>query len=185
MTETAESPQPLFQPFTSGDWSAHAAMTDYRAEWFNSLLVERAAWTEQAPTVELLDTGTVIGGPGFVWFRFWIPDLDQLVEKYFNAEGDAIGVYLPVCRPLEREDSAYRTSDLILAIWYNDDKRVSVLREEEFDDSVSRQYLSSEDAERAETRIRELTAAIFREEFPPPLVRNFAIAMEKGRPDSQ
>ena len=183
MTEMVDSSQPLFQPFTSGDWSEHAAMTDYRAEWFNSLLVERAAWTAQAPTVELLDT--VIGGPGFVWFRFWLPDLDQLVEKYFNAEGNAIGVYLPVCRPLEREDSAYSTSDLILAIWYNADKRVSVLREDEFDEGVRRQFLSSEEAERAEIRIRELTAAIFREEFPPPLVRNFAIAMEKGRSDPQ
>lgn len=183
MTETAESSQQLFKPFIGGEWKEHAAMTDYRAEWFNSLLVERAAWTPQAPTVELL--GTVISGPGFVWFRFWLPDLDQLVEKYFNAEGDAIGFYLPVCRPLEREDKAYRTSDLILAIWYNADKRVSVLREEKFDEGVRRQLLSSAEAERAETRIRELTAAIFREEFPPPLVRNFAIAMEKSSSRSQ
>jgi predicted RNA-binding protein associated with RNAse of E/G family len=183
MNETAQSSQRLFRPFTSGDWSEHAAMTDYRAEWFNSLLVERAAWTAQAPTVELLDT--VISAPGFVWFRFWLPDLDQLVEKYFNADGSAIGLYLPVCRPLEREDKAYHTSDLILAIWYNADQRVFVLREEEFDEGVRVQLLNSQEAERAETRIRELTAAIFREEFPPPLVRNFAIAMEKSIPRSQ
>jgi predicted RNA-binding protein associated with RNAse of E/G family len=183
MTETADSPKRLFKPFISGDWMEHAAMAEYRAEWFNSLLVERAAWTAQAPTVELLDT--VIGGPGFVWFRFWLPDLDQLVEKYFNAEGDAIGFYLPVCRPLVREDSGYHTSDLILAIWYHADKRVSVLREEEFDEGVRRQLLSSEEAERAEIRIRELTAAIFREEFPPPLVRNFSIATEKNSSGSQ
>lgn len=158
-------------------------MTDYRAEWFNSLLVERAAWTSQAPTVELHDA--VIGAPGFVWFRFWLPDLDQMVEKYFDAEGAAIGLFLPVCRPLQREDRVYRTSDLILAIWYNADKGVFVLREEEFEDSVREQLISGPEAERAETRIRELTAAIFREEFPPPLVRNFAIAMEKSISSSQ
>ena len=183
MSETAPSSPRLFKTFSSGDWSQHASMTDYRAEWFNSLLVERAAWTDQAPTVELLDT--VIGAPGFVWFRFWLPDLDQLVEKYFDAEGTAIGLYLPVCRPLQREDKAYRTSDLILAIWYNADKRVFVLREEEFEEVVHEQRLTSHEAERAETRIRELTAAIFREEFPPPLVRNFAIAMEKSLSRSQ
>jgi predicted RNA-binding protein associated with RNAse of E/G family len=183
MNETAQSSQRLFRPFTSGDWNQHAAMTDYRAEWFNSLLVERAAWTAQAPTLELLDT--VICAPGFVWFRFWLPDLDQMVEKYFDAEGSAIGLYLPVCRPLQREDKAYHTSDLILAIWYNADKRVFVLREEEFDESVRGQLVNSDEAERAETRIRELTAAIFREEFPPPLVRNFAIAMEKSISSSQ
>ncbi len=176
MTKRAQLSQQLFTSFISGDWQEHAAMTDYRAEWFNSLLVERAAWTAHAPTVELLNT--VIGGPGFVWFRFWLPDLDQMVEKYFNAEGDAIGVYLPVCKPLVQDDKAYRTSDLILAIWYDAAKRVSVLREEEFDEVVRRRILSSKEAERAETRIRELTAAIFREEFPPPLVRNFAITME-------
>ena len=161
----------------------HEAMTDYRAEWFNALLVERAAWAEHAPTIELLDS--VIGGPGFVWFRFWLPDLDQLVEKYFNPEGNLVGLYLPVCRPLAREDKTYRTSDLILAIWYNADKRVAILREEEFEEGVRRQLLSSNEAELAETRIRELTAAIFREEFPPPLVRNFAIAMEKNTSRSQ
>ena len=183
MIEPTQSPQLPSTPFISGDWKEHAAMTDYRAEWFNTLLVERAAWTAQAPTVELM--GVVIGGPGFVWFRFWLPDLDQLVEKYFNPEGNTIGFYLPVCNPLVQEDKAYHTSDLILAIWYNADKRVSVLREEEFDDVVRRQILSSQEAERAETRIRELTAAIFREEFPPPLVRNFAIATEKGTSDSE
>ena len=60
-----------------------------------------------------------------------------------------------------------------------------MLREEEFDEGVRVQLLNSQEAERAETRIRELTAAIFREEFPPPLVRNFAIAMEKSIPRSQ
>ncbi len=183
MSEAAQSSQRLFKSFTSGDWNNQSAMTDYRAEWFNSLLVERAAWTDQAPTLELLDT--VIGAPGYVWFRFWLPDLDQMVEKYFDAEGSAIGLYLPVCRPLQRQDKAYRTSDLILAIWYNADKRVFVLREEEFDEVVRAQGLSSQEAERAEARIRELTAAIFREEFPPPLVRNFAIAMEKSLSRSQ
>lgn len=183
MTETAESSQRMFKSFISGDWSHQAEMTDYRAEWFNSLLVERAAWTENAPTLELLDI--VIGAPGYVWFRFWLPDLDQMVEKYFDAEGTAIGLYLPVCRPLQREDKAYRTSDLILAIWYSADKRVFVLREEEFEDVVRAEQFSSQEAERAETRIRELTAAIFREEFPPPLVRNFAIAMEKSLSRSQ
>ncbi len=183
MSETVQSSQRLFKPFNSGEWNENAAMTDYRAEWFNSLLVERTAWTAQAPTVELHDT--IIGAPGFVWFRFWLPDLDQMVEKYFNAEGTAIGLFLPVCRPLQREDKAYHTSDLILAIWYNADKRVFVLREEEFEDCVRDQSISSQEAERAETRIRELTAAIFREEFPPPLVRNFAIAMEKSISRSQ
>ncbi len=182
MAEMAGSPQRMFQRFNSGDWRADAAMTDYRAEWFNALLVERAAWTADAPEVELMDT--VIGGPGFVWFRFWLPDLDQLVEKYFTAAGDPIGFYLPVCRPLQRDDGAYRTSDLILAIWYNADKRVSVLREAEFDEAHRKQLLSTEEAERAEIRIRELTAAIFRDEFPPPLVRNFAIATENGTPTS-
>lgn len=182
MAETAESSPRMFQRFNSGDWRADAAMTDYRAEWFNALLVERAAWTTDAPEVELMDT--VIGGPGFVWFRFWLPELDQLVEKYFTAAGDAIGFYLPVCRPLQRDDEAYRTSDLILAIWYNADKRVSVLREAEFDEAHRRQLLSTEEAERAETRIRELTAAIFRDEFPPPLVRNFAINTDNSTPAS-
>ena len=198
MTEIDLPPQKEFSRFASGEWQRQDAMIEYRAEWFNSLLVERAAWSPNAPQVKLLDREggpsapveggaspgwlheQVIGGPGYVWFRFWLPELDQMVEKYFEPGGDPIGHYLPICRPLERKDKAYRTSELILAIWYNAEKRVAVLREEEFDESVRQQLLSSKEAERAEKRIRELTAKIFREEFPPPLVRNFAIAMEKS-----
>lgn len=177
MTKPAQPSRILFKPILSGSWQEHAALRDYRAEWLSSLLVERATWTDFAPTIELADA--VIGGPEFVWFRFWLPEPDQLVEKYFDADGTPIGVYIPICEPLLRENKSYRTSELILAVWVDNSKRVSVLREFEFDEAVRRQIISPEEAERAEARIRELTAAIFREEFPPALVRNFAIASDE------
>ena len=165
------------KPLISGNWRKHKAMTAYCAEWLSTLLVERATWMAHAPTIELADT--VISGPGFSWFRFWMPALDQVAEKYFDGAGKEIGVYFPVCQPLVQEGKRYHTSELILAVWYDVAKRVSVLREAEFDEAVRRQMISDNEAARAETRIRKLTAAIFREEFPPPVVRHFAVITEK------
>ncbi len=166
----------LFEPLQSGDWGEHPEMEDYRAEWLSSLLVERAAWRVGARPRRI---GSVeVAGPGFVWFRFWLPEQDQVVEKYFHAEGRALGMYMPVCTPLERRGEVYRATELILGLWLQQSGQVSVLREEEFDAAVEDELLPPVAVERAERRIRELTAAIFREQFPPPLVRNFDIYVQ-------
>ena len=44
MTEAKQAARVLFQPLTNGGWQSHPEMTDYRAEWLSSLLVERANW---------------------------------------------------------------------------------------------------------------------------------------------
>ena len=184
MNETAQSSQRLFRPFTSGDWNQHSAMTDYRAEWFQFLAGSsgRPGQHKHLPSncwirsfARRASSGSASGCQ--TWIR-WSKSIS-------TPRAARSASTFQVCRPLQREDKAYHTSDLILAIWYNADKRVFVLREEEFDESVRGQLVNSDEAERAETRIRELTAAIFREEFPPPLVRNFAIAMEKSISSSQ
>ena len=33
---------------TNGAWQSVAQMTDYRAEWFSEMLVERATWSADA-----------------------------------------------------------------------------------------------------------------------------------------
>lgn len=177
MTKAKQAARLLFQPLTSGGWQSHPEMSDYRAEWLSSLLVERANWKANSFPRSFGDVQ--IAGPGYVWFRFWLPEQDQVVEKYFDAEGNAVGVYVPVTEALERRGDVWRTVELILALWLDANGRVSVLREDDFDEAVEREILTPVAAERAERRIRELTTAIAAESFPPPLVRNFEINVEQ------
>lgn len=158
----------------SGEWRQNPQMADYRAEWLSELLVERSTWRVDASPLRL-NSSTDIAGPEFVWFRFWLPDPDQIVEKYFDAEGRAVGMYLPVCEPLVRQGREYHTRNLILGLWLSPEGHLNVLREDEFETAIETGLLSAEQAERAEARIRELTTEIFQEELPPALVRNFEL----------
>ncbi|MBI3959693.1 MAG: DUF402 domain-containing protein [Chloroflexi bacterium] len=173
MTKATQAARVVFQPLTSGGWQNHREMTDYRAEWLSSLLVERANWRANAFPRSF---GSVqIAGPDFVWFRFWLPEEDQVVEKYFDPSGRSVGMYVPVTEELERRGDLWRTVELVLALWIQPNGRVSVLREDDFDEAVAQEILSPVAVERAERRIRELTTAIAQEQFPPPLVRNFEL----------
>ncbi len=160
----------------SGAWQTNPSLTDYRAEWLSEVLVERATW---APTAEPQQVGDAqVAGPGYIWFRFWFLEDGQVMEKYFDAEGNPVGVYVPICMPLERENSTLSTQGLILALWIEPDGRVTVLHEEEFDAKAMAGELTPVQVEHAEYRIRELTTAIGQNRFPPALVRNFAITVK-------
>lgn len=174
-----------FTVIESGEWQSHSLMTDYRAEWPGDMLVERATWIPDAPQQTLPirgDSPVVIAGPNHVWFRFWLSDDEQVVERYFNANGKAIGTYVPICQPLQRTGQIYRTDNLLLSLWIGADDQVTVLYEQEFDGAVNGNRLSPVDIERAESRIRSLTLAVAQRRFPPALVRNFTINIGGGNP---
>lgn len=162
----------------SGEWQSHALMMDYRAEWPGDMLVERATWIPDTPAEEIKIRGgspVATAGPNYIWFRFWLSDDQQLVERYFDAEGVAIGTYIPICMPLTRHGQVYSTVHLLLGLWIDTDDQVTVLGEEEFDIAVANNALSPVETERAELRIRTLTGAVAQKRFPPALVRNFTI----------
>ena len=160
---------------TNGAWQAVPHMTDYRAEWFSEMLVERATWSSTAPTRQL--GGQVVAGPGYVWFRFWLLENELIVEKYFDANGKVVGFYIPICMPLQRRVNTLRVISLILGLWLQPDDRVTVLHETEFDQAVAAGTVATVEAEQAEFRIRELTFAIAQKRFPPAMVRNFSIRL--------
>lgn len=176
MTKTTEAANLLFQPLVSGAWQNHGEMVGYRAEWLGSLLVERADWKEDSFPRSV--DSVQIAGPGFVWFRFWLPEQNQVVEKYFDPSGSAVGIYVPVTEDLQRQGEVWRTVELVLAVWILPGGRVAVLREDDFDQAVAQEILTPVAVEHAERRIRELTTAIAQEQFPPPIVRNFEINVE-------
>ena len=157
----------------SGEFGDPAAVSDYRSEQLGDILVERIIWGEQPNPRGL--AGDTVADSGYVWYRFWLPGEDQVVERYYDDQGRLIGTQIDVCTTLHLDERGWRAEDLILDIWISPDERVTVHNEDAFDRAVLLGELDSAQAARAERHVRQLTAAIARGRFPPPLVRNWQI----------
>lgn len=165
---------------SSGEWQNKPGLIDYRSEWLSEVLVERVTWSEDAEShfMREMIADVQIAGPGYVWMRFWLKEEEQVLEKYFDAQGDVVGFYTPVCMPLVQENSTLSTQTLALALWYDVEGRLTILGEEEFDQAAKEKTLAPVEIEHAEHRIRELTLNVLNRTFPPGLVRNFSIKVE-------
>lgn len=80
--------------------------------------------------------------------------------------------------PLEQYGDQMAVDTLGLALWLNMAGRVTVLGEAAFDAAIEEGRMPPVAQELAEQRVRELTTLVAQRKFPPPLVRNFAIAIE-------
>lgn len=158
---------------SSGDWQRDALLRDYRAEWLTDMLVERATWTVAAPRRTL--GAFTIGGPSYVWFRFWLAEGEWLLDKYFDDHGNAVGMYAHVGMVLPHRSRGFNLLDLILGLWITGDRQVTVYNEAQFDAAVRAGAVSPVEAEHAEHQIREITRAIAQQRFPPAIVRNLTI----------
>ncbi len=161
------------QKFVNGEWQRTPQLIDYRTESLTNLIVERVTWDTDAPVQLIGDIP--IANPGYVWLRFWLLEEALVLEKYFDAEQQPIGYYLPICMPAKRQNDQLQATSLALALWLTPDGRVTVLHEAEFDATVSKGEIAPVEAAHAEYQIRELTTLIARSNFPPALVRNFAL----------
>jgi predicted RNA-binding protein associated with RNAse of E/G family len=155
----------------SGHYGEPGLASGYRAELLGNTLVERIVWGEVAsPRTQW---GETIAGTGYIWFRFWLAGQGQVVERYYDREGAPVGALVHICTPITCDDAGCRTQDLMLKIWLARDGRVIVHGEEAFEQAVRSGALAPSEAASAERQMRTLTAAIARDRFPPPLVRNW------------
>ncbi len=159
--------------YTSGEWQNVEQMTDYRSERFTDMLVERATWTQTAPTHTI--DGIKVAAPDYIWFRFWLLGQQQIVEKYFDADRHLVGMYAPISTPFLPTEKTISSVSLALALWLQEDGRITVLNEAEFDAAIAAQVVSPVEATYAEHRIRELMLDIGQNLFPPAMVRNFIL----------
>ncbi|MEA3334385.1 MAG: DUF402 domain-containing protein [Chloroflexota bacterium] len=161
---------------TSGEWARWAGAVGYRADVLSDILVERLVW---GPEIEA-DSGDFQGlkGPGFVWFRFWVPRDQQIVERYFDNEGRLLGTRVDVCTPFTEDAGNWVTRDLQLDIWIDPGGRVTMRNEVAFEETTTGGSLLPEEADQAEEHVRRLTTGIFQGNFPPALVRNWQLDLK-------
>lgn len=153
-----------------------AGCLDYRDIMLGDVLVERLVWDRDAPSKRIGQVA--ISGPGFIWFRFWLPDQKQIVEKYFDATGAWVGTQVDLCAPFQPQRVGWAAKDLFLDLWISPSGRVTVRNEDVFDGAVTGGMLSEAESGLAERHIRELTAAIAKRRFPPALVRNWQVDLQ-------
>ncbi len=158
---------------SSGAWQNVPDMTDYRTEWLTGMLVERATWQAAAPEQRI--GNTVVGAPGYVWFRFWLQESEQIVEKYFDPARKAVGYYAPICASWRRRDTRLIAPSLLLGLWLDNKDRLTVMFEDLFDTAALSGDLTPVEVEHAEHRIRELNFAINRKKWPPAMVKTLQL----------
>jgi predicted RNA-binding protein associated with RNAse of E/G family len=157
----------------SGEFGDRAFGRDYRYEHVGDLFVERVIWTGLPEPRRISRDLTATNGD--IWYRFWLFAHDQVVERYYAADGTPLGTLIDLCAPLACQEGACVTTDFVLDIWIDPAGCVTVHNEKEFDAALTSGELTAEQGARAEAHLRELTAGIARNRFPPPIVRNWKI----------
>ncbi|MEI2689002.1 MAG: DUF402 domain-containing protein [Anaerolineae bacterium] len=161
---------------TSGDWQNLPGVIDYLAGLIDDVLIERAIW---GASPDATDNGRALAGRGHIWYRFWLWRDDQVVERYFDAQGLALGTQVDLCMPLQISEHEWTARDLLLDIWISPEGRVTVGNEAAFEDAVRHGQLTEEEARWAEEHVRRLTGAIAQRRFPPAMVRNWQVDLRR------
>ena len=160
----------------SGEWQSLPGVADYLAGLIDDVLIERAIWG--VPTA-MAGNGRAPAGTGHIWYRFWLWRDDQVVERYFDAQGQALGTQVDLCMPLQVGEREWTARDLLLDIWISPEGRVTVSNEAAFEAAVSNGQLTDDEARWAEEHVRRLTAAIAQRRFPPAMVRNWQVDLRR------
>jgi predicted RNA-binding protein associated with RNAse of E/G family len=161
----------------SGHFGDPAATYGYCFERLGEVFIERIIWAELPAPRRL--AGVVVADTGYVWYRYWLLPEGQVVERYFTADGVPIGTQIDLCAPIAWDGAGCSALDLLLDIWLDSGGRVTVHNEDCFEKAVIGGALSSAQADLTEAHLRELTAAIARGRFPPPLVRNWQLDLSR------
>jgi predicted RNA-binding protein associated with RNAse of E/G family len=160
----------------SGEWQNLPGVADYLAGLIDDVLIERAIW---GGPPEAAGNGRAPAGRGHIWYRFWLWRDDQVVERYFDAQGQALGTQVDLCMPLQASGPQWTARDLLLDIWISPQGQVTVSNEAVFEAAVSGGQISPEEARWAEEHVRRLTGAIAQRRFPPPMVRNWQVDLRR------
>ncbi len=164
----------------SGSFGKQDKIRDYRAEQFAGILVERIIWRDEAPD---LHNSVVTTGPGYVWFRFWLPRAEQVVERYYTDSGALLGTRVDLCTRVAVDDSGRHALDLIMDLWIDPSGTVTLHHEDAYEQAVAAHVLSDDEAAYAEAHLRSLTTSIAQGRFPPAIVRNWQVDVKRIQAD--
>ncbi|MEM2886276.1 MAG: DUF402 domain-containing protein [Thermoproteota archaeon] len=124
--------------------------------------------------------GRIVLDDGYdaVWFVYRGKYHDIGVIK--DLEGDFTGYYCDVILPIAGRNGSYEVTDLFLDLWITPDGRAFVLDEDEFEEAVSKNWVSQKVARVAEKELERMIRGVAEGKFPPRLVRDYAVGKARG-----
>lgn len=104
-------------------------------------------WGElEAPWKE---SGTIIAEPGYTWVTLWETGKPYIITKFLNAEGELVGVYCDVSRPVKRVGDEFTFDDMYLDVWMVPGQEPVILDEDELEEALQAGYITQLEAEQA------------------------------------
>jgi predicted RNA-binding protein associated with RNAse of E/G family len=95
------------------------------------------------------ESGTIIAEPGYSWVTLWETGKPYIITKFLNAEGELVGVYCDVSRPVERVGDAFTFDDMYLDVWMVPGQEPVILDEDELQEAVQAGYITHAEAKQA------------------------------------
>lgn len=84
--------------------------------------------------------------PGYLWKTRWELGKPFIITKYLDDQGQLVGVYCDICRPVEKIGNGFEFDDLYLDVWQIPGSAPVILDEEELDDAIKAGYLTKDEA---------------------------------------
>lgn len=91
----------------------------------------------------------IIALPGYIWRTRWEVGKPYVITKFLNQDGNLVGVYCDICRPVTKTDEGFAFDDLYLDVWQVPGKAPALLDEDELEEAVAAGYISTEEARQA------------------------------------
>lgn len=99
---------------------------------------------------------TIIALPGYTWRTRWEVGKPYIINKYLDNNGELVGIYCDICRPVEKIENGLAFDDLYLDVWQVSGSAPIILDEDELTEAIKVGYISSEEAATARQYAEEM-----------------------------
>jgi len=112
-------------------------------------------------------------GYGAVWFIYRGEHHD--IGVITDPTGDLTGYYCDAILPMISRNGIYEITDLFLDLWISPDGQTIVLDEDEFDDAISKGWITDAEARIAREEVDRMVLGVREGTFPPDRVRDYVL----------
>ncbi len=148
---------------TQADWETDRDTIEYNCVETRRMLIEKSSFSSSSMGM----SGTRM--------RFWLTDVNHVVEKYFGPNLAPVGWFMPVCEEFTNVDRRLQACTLYLGMVANRTRKLVVTGERPLERAVAEQRLTRQAADRYQERLRQLRRDCLSGRFPPAIVRNFEL----------
>lgn len=107
---------------------------------------------------------TVIADQGYLWRTKWEVGKHYVPTKFYDTNRNLVGVYIDICRPVERDGRGFAFDDLYLDVWYVPGRDPVILDIEELKEAVALHYVAESEARYAYGQAKSLVERLIANE---------------------